>query len=110
MVAGSRREFTSPLRPLPDTSGCDLGLTGGAAGLGGTAFVDGAGETIDQPRALLRRAFEPGVAAAERIDQRRQQNCSGDHRRADQCWHGTSGTSRLRCTGAIALVLTLTLD
>ena len=74
------------------------------------AFVDVAGEAIDQPRALLRRAFEPDIAAAERVDQRRQQNCSGDHRRADQCWHRTSGTGRLRCAGTITLVLTLTLD
>ena len=62
-------------------------LAGGAAGLGRMAFVDVAGEAIDQPRALLCRAFKPGIAAAERVDQRRQQNCSGDHRRADQCWH-----------------------
>src|SRR5204863_10214065 len=105
-----RTGVTPPLLPIPDAAGCDLGLAGGAAGLGCITFVDIAGDAIDQPRALLCRAFEPDIAAAERIDQRRQQNCSGDDRRCNQCWHGTSGTSRLRCTGAIALVLTLTLD
>src|SRR3954468_16455061 len=109
-TAPLRTGVAPPLLPITHAAGGDLGLAGGAAGLGRLTFVDVAGEAIDEPRALLRRAFEPDVAAAERIDQRRQQNCSGDHRRADQCWHGIPGTSRLRCAGAIALILTLPLD
>ena len=68
----------SALPPLPDTAGRDIGFAGGLAGFAGLAFVDGAGETIDQPHIVIVRTVHRREPRGDRRDQGGQQDRRGD--------------------------------
>src|SRR6201999_1693150 len=77
-TAGSR------LRLRGDAAGCDVGVAGCAAARRRLAAIDVAGETVDQPGALLVRALEAEIARAERSDQGGQQDGGRNQDSADQ--------------------------
>lgn len=73
---------------VPDTPGCEFSLAGCFAALrGGLAFIDAAGEPIDQPHAFLGRTVDAHEPRADSRDQRGQQNGRRDHGCADQDGH-----------------------
>ena len=84
----------SPLGPLADAARCNLGLAGRFAALGSLALVNTAGEPIDQPQALFVGTFHTRESGSDSRNQRRQQDCRGDHGCADQDGHRVSDAIR----------------
>ena len=84
----------SVLGPLADAARCDLGLAGGFAALGSLALVNAAGEPIDQPQILFVGTLHSREPGSDSRNQRRQQDCRGDHGCADQDGHRVSDAIR----------------
>src|ERR1700688_1117144 len=73
-----------PLRRRADTPGRGLGLARGLAAIGGLAFVDVAGEPVDQPDIVVVRTVHADESGADSRNQRRQQDRRRDDGRANQ--------------------------
>src|SRR5437763_10869643 len=71
-------EISSAFRPLPDASRRDVGRARGFTVFGGLAFVDVAGEPVDEPQILVVRALHASKPGADSRNQRGQQNRGGD--------------------------------
>src|SRR6516162_2437097 len=101
-----RPRLTSPCpsrpRPFGNAAGCDIGIAVGLAALRGLAPIDMAGQSVDQPGAFFRGAFEADVTSPDRVDQRGEENRCRNHGCADQDRHCTDDD---RALGGAALRL-----
>jgi len=80
-------------------------LAGSFAALGSLALVNAAGEPIDQPQILLVGTLHPYEPRAHRRDQRRKQNCRGDHGCAIRM--GIAASAAIRRGPTIPLIFAL---
>jgi hypothetical protein len=91
--------------PLAEAARSNLGLAGSFAALGSLASVNAAGKPIDQPQILFVGTFHTREPGSDSRNQRRQQDCRGDHGCADQDGHRVSDTIRRGST--IPLIVAL---
>jgi hypothetical protein len=84
----------SALGPLADAARCNLGLAGSFAAFRSLAFVDIAGEPIDQPKILFVGTLHTREPGSDSRNQRGQQDCRGDHGCTDQDGHRVSDAIR----------------